>query len=161
MTPTWMAHAYPVSVKGLAMQDGRVLLLENERMEWELPGGKLELSEDPSACVIREISEEADWQVTAGPVLDCWQYHISDGQDVVIVTYGLLRGLYHPAGGQQQAQTGRPVHPWRDRGPEHAKHCQLYLGYTAETRSRGHAEEDPAGLGNSGGGAPYSRCLPG
>lgn len=23
-----------------------------------------------------------------GPVLDCWQYHISKGQDVVIVTYG-------------------------------------------------------------------------
>jgi 8-oxo-dGTP pyrophosphatase MutT (NUDIX family) len=50
-------------------------------------GGKLELGEDLSARVIREISEEADWQVTAGPVLDCWQYHISEGQDVVI-TYG-------------------------------------------------------------------------
>ena len=55
---------------------------------WELPGGKLELGEDPLACVVREISEEAGWQVTAGPVLDCWQYHISEGQDVVIVTYG-------------------------------------------------------------------------
>src|ERR1700733_4482496 len=27
-------------------------------------------------------------QVTAGPVLDCWQYHIRVGRDVVIVTYG-------------------------------------------------------------------------
>ena len=26
--------------------------------------------------------------VTAGPVLDCWQYHIREGRDVVIVTYG-------------------------------------------------------------------------
>ena len=27
-------------------------------------------------------------EVTAGPILDCWQYHIREGRDVVIVTYG-------------------------------------------------------------------------
>ena len=27
------AHAFPVSVKGVAVQDGKVLLLENERSE--------------------------------------------------------------------------------------------------------------------------------
>jgi len=27
------------------------------------------------------------WQVTAGPILDCWQYHIREDCDVVIVTY--------------------------------------------------------------------------
>jgi 8-oxo-dGTP pyrophosphatase MutT (NUDIX family) len=82
------AHRFPVSVKGVAVQDGMVLLLQNERNEWELPGGKLELGEDPADCVVREIGEEAAWQVTAGPLLDCWQYHIREGQDVVIVTYG-------------------------------------------------------------------------
>src|SRR4029077_4187251 len=39
-------------------------------------------------CVVREIREEAGWDVTAGPLLDCWQYHIGEGADVVIVTYG-------------------------------------------------------------------------
>jgi 8-oxo-dGTP pyrophosphatase MutT (NUDIX family) len=87
-------HAFPVSVKGVAAADGRVLLLENERDEWELPGGKLELGEDPAGCVVREISEEAGWQVAPGPLLDCWQYHIAPGADVLIVTYGchVLRG---------------------------------------------------------------------
>ena len=42
-----LVHAFPVSVKGVAIQDGKVLLLENERNEWELPGGKLEVGEDP------------------------------------------------------------------------------------------------------------------
>jgi 8-oxo-dGTP pyrophosphatase MutT (NUDIX family) len=84
----YLAHSFPVSVKGVAVQDGRVLLLENERAEWELPGGKLELGEDPPDCVVREIGEEAGWQVAAGPLLDCWQYHIRPGSDVVIVTYG-------------------------------------------------------------------------
>lgn len=82
------AHRFPVSVKGVAVQRGQVLLLRNERAEWELPGGKLELGENPPACVAREISEESGWHVTVGPILDCWQYHIGDGQDVVIVTYG-------------------------------------------------------------------------
>jgi 8-oxo-dGTP pyrophosphatase MutT (NUDIX family) len=86
--PAYTVHAFPVSVKGVAVQDGRVLLLENERAEWELPGGKLELGEDPPVCVAREISEETGWNVTTGPVLDCWQYHIREGRDVVIVTYG-------------------------------------------------------------------------
>ena len=86
--PAYLAHAFPVSVKGVAVQDGKVLFLENERDEWELPGGKLELGEDPPDCVVREISEETGWQVTAGPLLNCWQYHICPGSDVVIVTYG-------------------------------------------------------------------------
>jgi 8-oxo-dGTP pyrophosphatase MutT (NUDIX family) len=80
-------RAFPVSVKGVVVLDGAVLLLENERGEWELPGGKLELGEDPPDCVAREISEETGWQVTAGPLLDCWQYHIGQDRDVVIVTY--------------------------------------------------------------------------
>jgi 8-oxo-dGTP pyrophosphatase MutT (NUDIX family) len=79
---------FPVSVKGVVIRDGRVLLLRNERDEWELPGGKLDLGEDPASCVVREIAEEVGWTVTAGPVLDVWQYHIRAGVDVVIVTYG-------------------------------------------------------------------------
>ncbi|GAA3298428.1 NUDIX hydrolase [Dactylosporangium vinaceum] len=81
-------HAFPVSVKGVCVRAGQVLLLRNERDEWELPGGKLELGEDPMACVTREISEETGWTVTVRTILDCWLYHIRDGVDVLIVTYG-------------------------------------------------------------------------
>ena len=80
--------AFPVSVKWVAVKDCKVLLLENERLEWELPGGRLELGEDPLDCVVREIGEESGWDVTAGPILDCWQYHIREDRDVVIVTSG-------------------------------------------------------------------------
>jgi hypothetical protein len=40
-------HVFPVSVKGVAVQAGRVLLLENERDEWELPYGCHVLSTAP------------------------------------------------------------------------------------------------------------------
>ncbi|GAA4640551.1 NUDIX hydrolase [Actinoallomurus vinaceus] len=83
------AHRFPVSVKGVVLDPAdRVLLLRNERDEWELPGGKLELGESPEACVAREILEEASWPVTIAAILDSWDYHIAPGADVLIVTYG-------------------------------------------------------------------------
>jgi 8-oxo-dGTP pyrophosphatase MutT (NUDIX family) len=84
----YRAHVFPVSIKGVCVRDEQVLLLRNEREEWELPGGKLELGEDPVGCVRREITEETGWTVTVGPILDAWQYHIRDDVDVLIVTYG-------------------------------------------------------------------------
>jgi 8-oxo-dGTP pyrophosphatase MutT (NUDIX family) len=85
--------AYPVSVKGVVVRDGRVLLLRNERDEWELPGGRLEPGETPEQCVAREITEETGWTVMTGPILHSWLYHIAVAnkdvfKDVFIVTYG-------------------------------------------------------------------------
>ena len=81
-------QAYPVSVKGVVARDGQILLLHNERCEWELPGGRLEIGESPERCVVREIAEETGWAVTAGPILDAWLYHITQARKhVFIVTY--------------------------------------------------------------------------
>lgn len=80
--------SFPVSVKGVVLQAERVLLLKNERDEWELPGGRIELGESPEDCVVREIAEETGWKISAGPILDSWMYHIAADRDVFIVTYG-------------------------------------------------------------------------
>lgn len=83
-----MSQGFPVSVKGVVVRDGRVLLLRNERGEWELPGGKLDRGEDPQSCVVREIAEEVGWSVACGPILDAWLYRIRAGIEVLVVTYG-------------------------------------------------------------------------
>ena len=82
------AYRFPISVKGVVLHAERVVLLKNEREEWELPGGKLEPGESPEGCVIREIYEELGLHVSPGPLLDSWVYHIALGVDVLIVTYG-------------------------------------------------------------------------
>ena len=91
---------WPVSVKGVALDGwGRVLLLRNERDEWELPGGRLEtggreggVARDvsPEAALEREVREETGWEVEAGPLIGggVWVYQPLPGQYVLIVTYG-------------------------------------------------------------------------
>jgi 8-oxo-dGTP pyrophosphatase MutT (NUDIX family) len=79
---------FPVSVKGVVVRAGRVVLLRNERDEWELPGGKLEPEESPEVCVVREIAEELRLEVEASALLDTWVYAITPEVRVLVVTYG-------------------------------------------------------------------------
>jgi mutator protein MutT len=82
------AYRFPVSVKGVVIRGGEVVLLRNERGEWELPGGKLEPGEPPEACVAREIAEELGLPVRAAQLLDTWVYAVAPEVRVLIVTYG-------------------------------------------------------------------------
>jgi mutator protein MutT len=82
---------FPVSIKGVLFEDGGVVLLENERGEWELPGGRLEPRETPEACLAREVEEELGIETEIGPLLDCWVYEVLPQREVFIVVYGLQR----------------------------------------------------------------------
>jgi 8-oxo-dGTP pyrophosphatase MutT (NUDIX family) len=103
---------WPVSIKGVVLVGGKLVLLRNERAEWELPGGRLERGEDPQACLAREIAEELSLEVEVGPLLDCWRYPVLPGKEVLVVTYGCVPlergapvlshehsavGLFHPS----------------------------------------------------------------
>ena len=79
---------FPVSVKGVLLRDGRVVLVRNSRGEWELPGGKLEPGETLEGCVARELLEELGVAVRVGPVVDTWLYRIASGIEVLVVTFG-------------------------------------------------------------------------
>ncbi|MFJ7213580.1 NUDIX domain-containing protein [Amycolatopsis sp. NPDC098790] len=80
---------YPVSIKGVLIRDDRVLLVHNERDEWELPGGRIEPGETPEETVAREITEETGLPVEVAEILDSWMYHIAvASKNVFIVTYG-------------------------------------------------------------------------
>src|SRR5215470_11312810 len=86
-----MSRSFPVSIKGVLLEAGRVVLLENEREEWELPGGRLEPGEDPKACLVREFAEELGVSVIVKAMLDCWLYEVLPTRYVLIITYGVER----------------------------------------------------------------------
>ena len=87
MTPS---TKHPISVKGVVINAGKIVLLKNERDEWELPGGRLESGEEPPRCLAREIAEELSVSVTVGPFLDAWEYEVLPGRHVRIVAYGTV-----------------------------------------------------------------------
>ena len=62
--------ALPISVKGVILREGRVLLLENERAEWDLPGGRPRPAEDDRAALAREVQEETGLEVEVGDFIE-------------------------------------------------------------------------------------------
>ena len=86
-----LVKLFPVSVKAVLFEAERVVLLENERRQWELPGGRLERGEDPVSCLVREVAEELGAAVAVETILDSWVYEVLPGREVLIVTYGARR----------------------------------------------------------------------
>jgi 8-oxo-dGTP pyrophosphatase MutT (NUDIX family) len=82
-SPLWA-----VSVKGVVLWDDSVVLLHNERGEWELPGGRLEHHETPEDCVAREMAEELGLAARADRLLDTWVHEVLPRRRVLIVTFG-------------------------------------------------------------------------
>ncbi len=83
----FFSRKYPVSIKGILLINGKIVLLKNERNEWELPGGKLDPDETPEQCLVREIMEELNINTEIQSLIDVWVYNISSKVDVLIVTY--------------------------------------------------------------------------
>lgn len=78
-------------VAGLIAARGRVLLTrrradQTHPLEWELPGGKVELGEAPIAALARELREEIGCEVAIGPV---WEvlHHVYPHVEVVMLVY--------------------------------------------------------------------------
>jgi 8-oxo-dGTP pyrophosphatase MutT (NUDIX family) len=78
---------YPLSIKGVLIDDGRVLLLLNERGEWDLPGGRPDVGEDHRAALAREVREEAGLVVEVGTLLGEHLFEVLPQRFVRIVAY--------------------------------------------------------------------------
>lgn len=89
--PGYFEYQLPISVKMVVEVQGRIPLLKNERDEWELPGGKLELGETAESTALREVQEELTLEpelLVGVTIVDSWVYEIFPHRHVFIVSYG-------------------------------------------------------------------------
>jgi 8-oxo-dGTP pyrophosphatase MutT (NUDIX family) len=86
-SPGYFEYQLPVSLKAVISWKGRLPLLRNERDEWELPGGKLDLGEEPAECLAREIQEELAWDAAIGEPFHSWVYQIFPDRHVFVLTF--------------------------------------------------------------------------
>jgi uncharacterized damage-inducible protein DinB/8-oxo-dGTP pyrophosphatase MutT (NUDIX family) len=100
--------SFPVSVKGVfSTPDGRVVLLKNERDEWELPGGRIEEGESASACLAREVEEELGLRVRVGALLESYLFEVVPEKRVFVVTYAcVLEGGFEPVLSHEHKEVG-------------------------------------------------------
>jgi mutator protein MutT len=81
----------PVSVKGIIFDDKKIWLRHNERNEWELPGGKLDIGEQPEEAIVREMREELGFKVQIADIVQANLYVIKASHDesrgVVVISY--------------------------------------------------------------------------
>jgi len=83
----YFARRYPISIKGILYIENRILLLKNERDEWDLPGGKLGNKETPVECLEREFKEETNLNVSIKKIETAEVVKIANSIDVFILMY--------------------------------------------------------------------------
>jgi 8-oxo-dGTP pyrophosphatase MutT (NUDIX family) len=88
---------FPVSIKGVLLVEGKVLLVRNDRAEWELPGGRMDAGETHGQTLIREFREELSIEIEPLGFLDSYEFEVIPTKHVQIVTYGCrLLGDFRP-----------------------------------------------------------------
>jgi ADP-ribose pyrophosphatase YjhB (NUDIX family) len=99
---------FTVSIKGVfSTFSGDIVLLMNERDEWELPGGRIEIGETPQECVKREIYEELSLSVSVEELLDTYLFEVIPEKHVFIATYACtLMSQFSPRISEEHKRIG-------------------------------------------------------
>ena len=119
---------FPVSIKGVLLVDGKAVLVRNERVEWELPGGRLEIGETPEQALEREFAEELAVKIEALRLIDSYLFEVFPGKHVFIVTYGCrLRDGFAPVLSEEHSEFGLFA-------PAELDALKLPSGYAASVR---------------------------
>lgn len=84
---------FRVAVKGFIVKDNKLLILKRTKEEvqkpniWEIPGGRLELGEDPFQGLKREVKEEAGIDIEILRPLSVRHFTRDDGQVITMIIF--------------------------------------------------------------------------
>jgi 8-oxo-dGTP diphosphatase len=82
-----------LAVKAFVVQEDRVLIVQRDTADvqqpgiWELPGGRLDIGEDPFLGLQREVKEEVGFDVDVLYPLTVRYFTRSDGQIVTMIIF--------------------------------------------------------------------------
>jgi 8-oxo-dGTP diphosphatase len=80
-----------IAQKAIIVKENKVLLLRDPRMDeviWEIPGGRMNIEEEPRVAVAREIREELGIEIEVGPVLHMEQFiQGNEGKRAFVIVY--------------------------------------------------------------------------
>jgi ADP-ribose pyrophosphatase YjhB (NUDIX family) len=80
-----LSDTFPVSVKAFIKDQDRYLLLQNERGEWDFPGGKLETGATFGQTLMEEVLEETNLKVDLENLCYLEQHKVNQSWVVVAV----------------------------------------------------------------------------
>lgn len=84
---------FAIAVKAFIVDGNKLLLLKrnsdnsHKPGEWDIPGGRLELGEDPSTGVKREALEETGLEIKVIIPLDAHSFTRDDGQSITMLIF--------------------------------------------------------------------------
>lgn len=83
--------------------------------KWDIPGGRLEIGEEPLAALSRELSEEISYSLPTEPVLvDAASVVNNDDRQIIRLTYAIevvSKSVSIALGDEHSAATWLPVQP--------------------------------------------------
>lgn len=106
----YRSYNVPVSIKGIVFENDKVWLRFNQRNEWELPGGKMDLGEQPEETCTREIEEELGYRIKVKNIIQAYLYTIKISEDenkgVLVVSY-LCEIIERVSGFEEEWEEGK------------------------------------------------------
>ncbi len=88
--PPLLVTAAMIGLEGRVLIARRPLTAKVEAGKWEFPGGKVEVGERPEDCLIREIREELDLDISVERYFDHSAYAYAGAMPVQIVLLAYL-----------------------------------------------------------------------
>lgn len=88
-----MENNFRIAVKSFIVKDNKVLLLKRRQNDphkagtWDIPGGRLELGENPFEGIKRETKEETNLDIDVHMPLDIHHFTRDDGQQITMLIF--------------------------------------------------------------------------
>jgi len=85
--------SFRLAVKAFCVQDGKLLIVQRAKGSthqpnmWELPGGRLDIGENPFDGLPREVKEETGFDVIVQAPLSVRHFTRQDGQTITLIVF--------------------------------------------------------------------------